>query len=412
MNRTLQRLFTVVFLPTILLVIMLAVPSASMQVRPPADFTAPMSPAEARARIAEAQQAERAFRAEVYQQAPRDSVSADQLPLVQTVYFSPTGQHLSDRTGFLSFWRANGGLRVFGYPISGEIVEDGMIVQYFERARFEYHADYAGTPQQVQLSLLGSQLFGERGFSDGAPEGKRSFFAETGNSLNGRFGTFWEKRGGLPIFGYPISEPFEEISALDGQTRIVQYFERARFEWIPEALESFYRSAANNGLNLMALDEISLGDLGRQAAAQRGHQFAPVAPIPGVPEWSSKLWERRIVVDLSTQYLTAYEGDLVVFRAPVATGRDGFNTPTGSYAIYAKYTRQTMTGSMGGESWYVPNIPWVQYVVGGVALHGTYWHDQWGTGTRMSHGCINVNIDDAQWLWEWSDIGTAVEIRY
>jgi lipoprotein-anchoring transpeptidase ErfK/SrfK len=52
------------------------------------------------------------------------------------------------------------------------------------------------------------------------------------------------------------------------------------------------------------------------------------------------------------------------------------------------------------------------YVVGGVALHGTYWHNAFGTGARMSHGCINLTIEDAQWLYEWADIGTTVTIHY
>ena len=61
-------------------------------------------------------------------------------------------------------------------------------------------------------------------------------------------------------------------------------------------------------------------------------------------------------------------GARAVYRAPVATGRDGFNTPSGSFAVYDKLRIQTMTGDAGGESWYVPDVPWVMYVVGGVAL--------------------------------------------
>lgn len=71
-----------------------------------------------------------------------------------------------------------------------------------------------------------------------------------------------------------------------------------------------------------------------------------------------------------------------------------------------------MTGTAGGESWYVPNVPWVMYVSGGVALHGTYWHNLFGSGARISHGCINLPIDDAQWLYQWASIGTAVHIHY
>lgn len=103
---------------------------------------------------------------------------------------------------------------------------------------------------------------------------------------------------------------------------------------------------------------------------------------------------------------------MAVYHAPVATGRDGFNTPAGNFAVYDKLPMQTMQGSAGGESWYVPDIPWVMYVVGGVAMHGTYWHDMFGSGVRMSHGCINLDMDDAEWLYEWADIGTTVEIHY
>jgi lipoprotein-anchoring transpeptidase ErfK/SrfK len=178
-------------------------------------------------------------------------------------------------------------------------------------------------------------------------------------------------------------------------------------------MDAFYHDMEQSrGLMLASLHEVQLSDLGRQAAAREGYQFAGDAQFVGTPAWAPSIWQRRIDVDLSAQWLTAYEGDTPVFNAPVATGKDGFNTPTGSYAIYSKYPMETMVGSAGGESWYVPDIPWVQYVVGGVALHGTYWHDQWGTGTRMSHGCINLNIDDAQWLYEWADIGTAVDIHY
>ncbi len=401
-----------------------AIPAASATTRPPdtpaptvapaaapiADFAAPLPSAEAQRRVEEARASEAQARAAIARQL--NPTSAERLPRVQTVFVPETGFHLSDRSGFLSFWRANGSTLIFGYPISNEQFEDGRVVQYFERARFEYHP--ANPPgQRVVLSLAGSILTQGRTFPAGAPDAGERYFPETSHTLSGRFLRFWEKRGGLALFGYPISEPFEEASPIDGQTRIVQYFERARFEWHPEELGGFYQQQASAlGLNLLALREVSLGDLGRQLASQQGRVFSPTAQLGGAPALQPVLWQRRIEVDLTRQWLTAYEGDTAVYRAPVATGRDGFNTPTGEYAIYLKYPIQTMVGDMGGETWHVPDIPWVQYIVGGVAFHGTYWHDAWGTGVRMSHGCVNLNIDDAQWLYEWADIGTSVSIHY
>jgi hypothetical protein len=333
--------------------------------------------------------------------------------MAQLMYFAQTGFHLSDRAGFLSFWREHGGMLIFGYPISGELVENGRVVQYFERARFEYAPEHAGTVDQVQLALVGSETTGYNDFPDGVPQDGRIYFNETRQTLGGRFLKFWEKRGGLRIFGYPISEPIEEISPTDGQLRIAQYFERARFEWVAEDMDGFYRSMESaNGVMLATLNEIRLLDVGRRAMQLHNIVPQPVAQMAGATTWNTDNFARRIEVNLSTQQLVAYEDNVPVYYAPVATGRDGFNTPVGSFNIQSKLPIQTMVGAMQGEVWNVPDIPWVQYVVGDVALHGTYWHDAWGTGTRMSHGCINLNIDDAQWLYEWADVGTRVDVHY
>jgi hypothetical protein len=413
MNRSRRRLaFSLIFAAAVF-VLTTTLPHPTAAKRPPAvaDFIAPMSPAEAQARVAAAQQADLQRRVDLARELA--ATSPDSLPMVQSVFFNQTSHHVSDRAGFLRFWRQHGGVMIFGYPISEEIVEDGRIVQYFERARFEFHPEMLGQDEQIQLSLLGRELTQGRSFPDGSPDGGTIYFPETKHTLSGKFLQFWEKRGGLPIFGYPISEPFEEASPSDGQVRVTQYFERARFEFHPEALGGFYHQQAEAlGLRLAGLYEVQLADFGRQVARQKGYDFANSSKLAGAPDWSPTVWSRRIDVDLSAQQLTAYEGDTPVFHAAIATGKDGFNTPTGSYAIYSQYEMQTMTGSGGGETWYVPDIPWVQYVVGGVALHGTYWHDQWGSGVRMSHGCINLNIDDAQWLFEWADVGTAVDIHY
>jgi len=413
MTRSRFRFAIIASLATLLLALFITVPRSTSAWRNSAtsDFPAPMSRQEAQARVAAAQQADAAQRNALARRLGATSPSS--LPVVQNMFFSPTSHHVSDRAGFLRFWRANGGVLIFGYPISEEIIENGRIVQYFERARFEYHPEFAGSADAVQLSLLGNELTVGRSFPAGAPENGTQFFPETNHSLSGKFLSYWLKRGGLRIFGFPISEPFEEPSPTDGVPRLTQYFERARFELHSDELGSFYRQEEQAlGIQLAALHEVQLSDLGRQAAQNAGDSFANSTQLHGAPDWSPAIWPRRVDVDLSAQQLTAYEGDVPVYHAPVATGKDGFNTPTGTFAIYSKYPMETMTGSAGGETWYVPSIPWVQYIVGGVAFHGTYWHDRWGTGYRLSHGCVNLNIDDAQWLYEWADIGTEVDIHY
>lgn len=150
-----------------------------------------------------------------------------------TSYFPQTGHSL--RNGFKAFWQANGGLAVFGYPISEEFSEttaggQQLTVQYFERYRFEYHPELAGTGQTVQLSRLGADLAPQVFPTAPTPAvlGGAQYFPQTGHTLSGPFLQCWKTNGGLPIFGYPISEPFEEGGHL------VQYFERARLELHPD----------------------------------------------------------------------------------------------------------------------------------------------------------------------------------
>ena len=60
----------------------------------------------------------------------------------------------------------------------------------------------------------------------------------------------------------------------------------------------------------------------------------------------------------------------------------------------------------------VPNVPNVMYINGGVALHGTYWHNRFGTGARLSHGCVNLPLRAAGWLYDWAPMGTTVRVTY
>jgi hypothetical protein len=159
-------------------------------------------------------------------------------------FFPQTGHAVSGP--FMAYWQAHGGLPIFGYPISDaqNDVEPSngktTRVQWFERARFELHPEFAGTPYEVELGLLGKELAqgrqGQAPFEPIAPFASapdRVFFPETSHSLAGSFQAYWAANGGLPIFGYPISEAFPEANPTDGQVYTVQYFERARFEEHP-----------------------------------------------------------------------------------------------------------------------------------------------------------------------------------
>ncbi len=116
--------------------------------------------------------------------------------------------------------------------------------------------------------------------------------------------------------------------------------------------------------------------------------------------------ERWIDVDLSNQRLVAYEGDTPVYWVTVSTGLPGTPTVTGQYRIYVKYPAQTMIG----PGYYLPVVPYVMYFYEGYGIHGTYWHHNFGH--PMSHGCVNAPTPDAQWLYNWADVGTLVNVHY
>ena len=154
-------------------------------------------------------------------------------------YFSHTGHFLRGR--FLEFWEVNGGTAVLGLPITEPIIENGLTVQYLERARLEYHPEISpnNPNRQVLLTRLGVIMSEARGlFFQPVPAGSSTFtsvfFRETGHNLANAFLEYWQRNGGLAVFGYPISEEFVEISPTDGREYTVQYFERNRFEWHPE----------------------------------------------------------------------------------------------------------------------------------------------------------------------------------
>jgi lipoprotein-anchoring transpeptidase ErfK/SrfK len=135
-------------------------------------------------------------------------------------------------------------------------------------------------------------------------------------------------------------------------------------------------------------------------------ELAPISPnVPAT--------EKRIEISIDQQVLTAFEGDEVVLKTKVATGLEQqgtpFNgiptdTPLGGFRISRKMpVRHMGNGDLVSNltNYELPGVPWVSYFVAtGVALHGAYWHDNYGR--RMSHGCVNMTPDDAKWIYRWT----------
>lgn len=116
------------------------------------------------------------------------------------------------------------------------------------------------------------------------------------------------------------------------------------------------------------------------------------------PEEVSGRWS---AVDLYEQTLIAYDDDQPVFATLVSSGLDNFDTDEGLFTIWARMPNDAMSGATGAPDAYaLQSVPWTMYFNGSVSLHGTYWHDLFGY--RRSHGCVNLSISDARWVFNWT----------
>lgn len=110
--------------------------------------------------------------------------------------------------------------------------------------------------------------------------------------------------------------------------------------------------------------------------------------------------ERWVGIDLYEQVLTVYDGEKPIFTTLVATGLPRWPTYEGTFNIYFRRVRTDMSWGTPGDDFYLlEEVPWTMFFDEGRALHGAYWHD--GLGYRRSHGCVNLSITDAYWLYHW-----------
>jgi hypothetical protein len=111
--------------------------------------------------------------------------------------------------------------------------------------------------------------------------------------------------------------------------------------------------------------------------------------------------ERWIEIDLSEQKLYAHNGSNIDYEFSISSGKWA-PTPRGEFRIWIKLKYTKMEGGKRGTGtyYYLPNVPYTQYFYKGYGIHGTYWHNNFGT--PMSHGCVNLSIPDAEKLFYWT----------
>lgn len=355
----------------------------------------------------------------------------------RTVYIPETGQTLDQL--FLDLWRNAGGASSYGYPITPELtLDNGHIVQYLQYARLEYWPEGDENGNTVILGKIGEDLrpislprsvasftsAGARQNSSAAieaaqfaqawlPVSKSSvsaedsagrYIEETEHTVRGSFLDLWERTGEAAYLGNPFTEAYTQ----DDVT--YQVFKRGQVA-LEQGGEPYLMPVGQVLADKYRLDQAPVAQ--GTIPSYSEELFIPPpepeievvdagpGPVPGA--------SKSLVVSISQQRVWAYENETVVLTSLVSTGKPGFDTPTGMFSISKKVELQDMEGLIGGEYYNVTDVPDVMYFTAvGHAFHGTYWHDNFGA--VMSHGCVNLPIDVAQFLYEWTPMETPVLI--
>lgn len=163
-----------------------------------------------------------------------------------------------------------------------------------------------------------------------------------------------------------------------------------------ETNELFYRYKLVHIFDTYELDGWRWYQVGPDQWIEQRH-MAKYVPISRPAEVDTGKW---INIDLYEQVLTVYEGEMPIFVTLISSGLPRWPTYEGLFHINYRKTREQMSwGTPGDDFYYLEEVPWTMYFDQGRALHGAYWHN--GLGYRRSHGCVNMSITDAHWLYYW-----------
>lgn len=233
-------------------------------------------------------------------------------------YFDETGHRIGEK--FLDYFYDNGGLAIFGYPITEPFIDQGLLVQYFQKARLEWHP-HNPDPYKIQLGLLGDELKYRRPrIPEPSPRSRRRvYFPQTGHTVAYTFLDFFRANGQIDIFGYPISEMYFE----DG--KVVQYFQRLKLEWSPEDPTSM----------------IYVGNLGELYLSIHRNRIPSEAlrPLEARPQTSPRIRSLRAVISLRYSVMSQKSSQTV---SVLVTDNNGDPIPNATVNIHL----ETPTGDM------------------------------------------------------------------
>ncbi len=351
------------------------------------------------------------------------------------------------RGSMLDYWRANGAASVFGNPISEPFAaSDGYYSQAFENVVMQYREEFLYTHDPImrlmpigRIALEGALGWDVGRWFEGPASARRRdqlleavssrsvadpdiasivaeggvFVEESGHTIFGDILAWYRMNEGAFYFGAPLTEPFRE------NEQTFQYFE--------------------GGLVAVEDGQVKLVPLGRKLAGQLGIDTTPVDenglprydellfwkidnPTPlGDPRAQGRKW---LEISITQQTLYAYQGNTLISSSLVSTGLSPNDTQLGFFHVRLRFPVQDMDGFTdqtgevlgfgdappGTTPYEVSDVPNVLYFsMAAEAIHGAYWHNNFGQ--RMSHGCVNLPLQVAEWLYGWAPLGTEVWIH-
>ncbi|MDQ0644726.1 L,D-transpeptidase family protein [Microbacterium murale] len=222
-----------------------------------------------------------------------------------------------------------------------------------------------------------------------------------------------------------VAATWLEVVDQDGELNIVA--DEAAIQATVDALPAAVNRAPVNAESIVnaggdVLEELTVGVSGRTLGdtstvasdfaeqLEAGNSVQPIE-VSETPFASTTL-TREIDINLANQTVSAIENGVVVDSWSVSSGAGEFATHTGSFQIGWKTSSQNMGNRdlSQAPNYFQPDVKWVMYFNGDEALHGVYWHSNWGT--PMSHGCVGMPEYAAQWLYNWAPEGVNVYVHY
>jgi hypothetical protein len=371
-------------------------------------------------------------------------------------FFPETGHALSEP--FASFWNGYGGAPIFGPPVSEPFAdpdEPGTQVQVFESAVLENRSGVVAPRAMGRYLTERDGLTGDPAFLPAPPTGGNTYLVKASDGLrlraapgldagmvavlpdNTEFiaapesagewvpgyadglsgwvsGGFLSERPPLPqlqIADWDLSvwqgATLEETNVRREPTTKASIVETLDFGDSVTVTEWINGEEVHEGADMWA----RIGE-GRFVYSRNVGRNAPVLPMP-LPA-DAPTWGKWIGISLVQQLLTAYDGTTPVRTLEVTTGMAGWETPPGFYSILSRVANETMTsGAIGAENHFrLDDVLFTQYFTDfGHALHFAWWRTKETIGRPGSHGCVNLLLEDARFLWDWAELGTPVYIH-